>query len=123
MKKTLVAAITAGTLALAGCGGAAASQSSGITCTFGATGANVQVQETSPLKCGQVQTGLASDAYLSWYPLDSLTAPGDSLNGETMQVICQLTAGGYKLEVEDSGEAINGSELCSTAEQDGWTSP
>jgi hypothetical protein len=142
MKKSYVRPILAGVLlvlAVAGCAGtrtvtvtetqppqtqSTASQNANAnqTCTFGATGADVEVQITNDsATCSQEEQALATFG-ISWYPISTLTpvsSPG-SADGETENTTCVLSKGGSTITVEDSGEMFKGTEICSSEEQSGW---
>ena len=93
------------------------------TCTFGATGEDVEVQLSGYSNpCSTEESALASDE-LSWYPIASLTPVGSpgSADGETMALTCTLTNAGETLTVEDSGGMDYGTQICSNSEQAGWT--
>ena len=127
-----LAAVVAAVVMLCGCGISyfhlpAASSSAdtaappAATCTLGATGADVQVQITNSVPCGQEIQALAGFG-LSWYQVSALAAPGaaGTADGETMFQVCQLGSGGSVLTVMDAGGGSYGQQRCSTEEQDGW---
>jgi len=122
--KRIVAALAA-VLLLTGCGGglATGAPAAGVICTFGARGADVQVQITNQSSCAADESALASDGQ-NWYPITALSAPGTagSADGETLSVICTLAKGGSTITVMDAGGAYYGNSVCSAEEQDGWTS-
>lgn len=94
-----------------------------VTCTLGASGADVQVQiSNDSVPCSQEVAALATDGQ-DWYPLTALSPAGSagSADGETLGRICRLTKGGSVFTVMDAGGAVYGTQLCSSEEQDGWT--
>jgi hypothetical protein len=93
------------------------------TCTFGATGADVEVQFTDDATpCSQQEQALATFG-LSWYPVSALIPAGSAgtADGETMQTTCVLSKGGSTMTVEDAGGMDYGQQICSSNEQGGWT--
>ncbi len=119
----MLAAVLA--VVLGGCGqtyfGSSPSQPVPVTCTLGATGADVQVQITNSVPCGQEIQVFAGNG-LSWYPISTLATPGASglADGETMQQVCQLSYNGSVMTVMDAGGASYGQQICSSEEQGGW---
>jgi len=95
---------------------------SAVTCTFGANGEDVEVQFTNDATpCATQEQALASFGQV-WYPISALTpvgSPGPA-DGETMGTTCVLTGNGSTITVEDAGEMFNGTQICSSNEQDGW---
>src|SRR5579859_3913297 len=94
-----------------------------VTCTFGATGADVEVQITNDsTPCSQWETALAGDGE-SWYPISALTPAGSPgpADGETENLICTLNKGGAIITVDDAGMASYGTTICSASEQGGWS--
>ncbi len=130
-----LAAAAAVTAAVTGCGtllGApapaapgppAAQASQARACTFGATGADVEVRFTGDAtRCATQEQALATFG-LSWYPVSALAPAGSAgtADGETMGTACVLTEGGSVLTVEDAGGMSYGEQICSSNEQGGWT--
>jgi hypothetical protein len=138
--KGLVAAMAGGVLALAGCGAAntsaggsqpgssagdsQAAAPAAITCTLANDTSTVQATVHSSSVCSGVQTAFASDGE-SWHPIASLAPVGQTSNGMTMQAECYLTKDGASIRVEDAGfmGETYGPALCSSYEQQGWTTP
>jgi hypothetical protein len=96
----------------------------GITCTFGANGADVETQITDQAECGPDRSALATFG-LNWYPISRFSAAGSKgiADGETMTLTCILDKGPSVMTVMDAGGAYYGNQVCSAEEQHGWTSP
>jgi hypothetical protein len=94
------------------------------SCLLGANGEDVEVGVGNPtVSCAQWITNLAVGG-LNWYPINSMVPPGQvgtAANQEIMQQACDLTDGTQELYVEDGGFQVNGDDICSTEEQNGWT--
>jgi hypothetical protein len=122
--KAIVVVIAA--VLAAGCGTASGSPPAAApppaTCTLGAQGADVQVQITNSVPCGQDIQALAGDGQ-SWYLLSHLASPGSpgQADSETMYQVCQLHKDGSTMTVMDAGGAYWGGQICSGEEQGGWT--